>query len=326
MTEISDQDQDQESNHKNQLDCLKRRFKQNFDDRVYKLCDDQLDCLKIVYKQYIDDPDCVYKLCDDQWLVIMKKITNGKNKITITNESRENVYDPLYAKFRANILDVVVIVSIKTMKTVKYLYHRYVDPNNRNGHPISIMYNVGETVEPDKFDQDLEKVCSSGVHYFKTLDRAYYYRGLPLIYTGRLIEWYDDGCKELEGTYIDGKRHGDWSYWYDNGRINIEEQYDNDVLCGSATGYHRCGGKFWTKEYKDRGMKYKYTIWNSRTNYKVSEGMCSAHVIKDHDTKDGVWTHWDLNGNKTCEEEYFNGMLIEKKYFNGTSIEKNHHI
>ena len=78
-----------------------------------------LNRFKKEYKQFIDDNMCVYKLCMGEWLVIVRKITNGTNS-TIDNESR-NVSDPLYAKFRASVLFVNVIVNIKTGKTIDHI-------------------------------------------------------------------------------------------------------------------------------------------------------------------------------------------------------------
>ena len=37
-------------------------------------------------------------------------------------------------------------------------------------------------------------------------------------FNGKTVSTYDNGQKELEGSYRDGKKDGEWTYWSENGR------------------------------------------------------------------------------------------------------------
>ena len=46
-------------------------------------------------------------------------------------------------------------------------------------------------------------------------------------FTGHLIQWYDDGMKQCEEIFIDGKREGQWPSWSPGGIKCMEEHYEN---------------------------------------------------------------------------------------------------
>src|SRR5688500_6099539 len=141
---------------------------------------DMLDYIKETYKQYIDidceNPVYVYKMCNSNnnyWLVIMKKLPN-----TITNESRKYVQDKKYAKFRASELEVIAIINIQDAKTIDTINNIY-RVRNIMGNAISfsnIIYKIGCKVKPDRFDFNLDVICSNGIHYFNSIEAAYFYR------------------------------------------------------------------------------------------------------------------------------------------------------
>lgn len=151
--------------------------------------------LKLCHK-YTSDKSYIYKLCSDisfndqssdrknseiKWLVIMKKLT-----MTRTNDARFDINDEFYAKFRANELLVVKIINADDPKTTtKFIINQYKN--------YKLKYEVGKVVRPNKYDINIDNVCSSGIHYFKSLVRAYYYRFPPGDFTGTWIDWYDNG-------------------------------------------------------------------------------------------------------------------------------------
>lgn len=300
--------------------------------------EESLEYIKNKCNQFIDDPDYVYKLCDDVWLIIMKKINipvaelvdnfvdnsmNGEhennhddekeleciNIITITNESRKNIYDPLCAKFRANVLEVHKIINIETMEQSTFLCHEFY--NYDIGASIPLLYEVGKVVEPDSFDPDLNNICSNGVHYFKTIDRAFYYRNydnLPL-YTGRCIDWFDNGQKKLEGSYIKGKMNGKWTYWDTKGRISFDEYYSDGIRCGIWTSLYEDGNKAWEKHYYVRAPGvYRYVSWYKNGNIEVEGDYIINNSVTCEDIQHGVWTYWTTSGQKICDKKYVDGI------------------
>ena len=49
-------------------------------------------------------------------------------------------------------------------------------------------------------------------------------------FTGKRLCHYENGQKELEGYYKDGKKDGKWIYWYENGQVKSEDYYKDGRL------------------------------------------------------------------------------------------------
>ena len=193
----------------------------NYDDIKIDLFNN-LDRLKHECKEYLNKSEYVYKICSDH-IVVMKKLQDTK-----TNENRNNVADSLYAKFRADKLFVVKILNINNIESIKKIVN--------NNYKIKIIYKCDEIIIPDKFDENIDEVCSSGIHYFKTIDAAFYYKELPRLFTGKWIYWHENGNKSYECEYIDGKETGKWISWYENKNKSSEGEYINGKLTGKWIG------------------------------------------------------------------------------------------
>ena len=107
------------------------------------------------------------------------------------NETRSKVVDKDFAKFRCNGLIVVVIFDMVFKKTLDWITHR-----NRNTYVV-VRYQVGHYIKPDSFDEDLEKVCGKGIHYFLTMEAAISYN----LYWGYCIvgeREYDENGRRID--------------------------------------------------------------------------------------------------------------------------------
>uniref|UniRef100_A0A6C0ECH9 Uncharacterized protein n=1 Tax=viral metagenome TaxID=1070528 RepID=A0A6C0ECH9_9ZZZZ len=157
-----------------------------------------LEQLRKLFEEYENDESIVYKKCKDS-IVALKKL-----KDTITNESRKGIYNPLFAKFRADKLKVIKIVDIVTLESLKCVNNYIYDK--------SIEYKLNKIVEEPDFDKNLDRICAKGIHYFKTLDPAYYFSFCPLVdnnkYTGSIIKYDDNGLKKRETNWKKGKQIG----------------------------------------------------------------------------------------------------------------------
>jgi hypothetical protein len=145
--------------------------------KLYKKC-----------RKYISDPKYVFKSCynktnknpfpERKWIVVLEKINT-----TITNENRKNVIDKRFAKFRANELKVIKIINmIKpnfVQNKIKSIYETE-----------TTIYKVGKIVKSNGYDNNEDKICSRGIHYFRTLFRAYFYGDSR---TKKIYSWYDNG-------------------------------------------------------------------------------------------------------------------------------------
>jgi antitoxin component YwqK of YwqJK toxin-antitoxin module len=195
-----------------------------------------------LYKKYIKCDSYFYKIChdlssisdkrDDRWLVIMKKTNNTK-----TNEARSNIPNEectKYAKFRANELEVVEIFDAKNPYTTQsYIIHSY----GLN----KIKYKVGEIVKADKYNDDIDAVCTNGIHYFKTIQCAYYYRNIPEDYTGVWFEWYDNGTIKSYYNYKNGEKSGSFIEFHENGVKSIIGCYKSGNKTNKWTYYNKYG-------------------------------------------------------------------------------------
>src|SRR5271170_5380155 len=152
--------------------------------------DNKLVQLLAFCQEYTNNSLYVYKICRDKaskyktvkWFVVLQKLPDTK-----TNECRKDVVDKNYAKFRADKLRVVKIINTnKPTLTKKYITHR--GPNM-----VKTKYVVNKIVESNEYDDNIDNVYSNGIHYFKTLLPAYYYRDIPDKYNGKWIFWHDNG-------------------------------------------------------------------------------------------------------------------------------------
>jgi hypothetical protein len=56
----------------------------------------------------------------DRWIVVIKPLPG-----TRTNEARDNIQDPRYAKFRADKLKVLVIFSVNPLKRMRAIINKH---------------------------------------------------------------------------------------------------------------------------------------------------------------------------------------------------------
>ncbi len=158
----------------------------------------QIDKIKSTYETYINDPKYVYKSCQEEWIVILQKLDDTK-----TNEARAGtrINDIKYAKCRANKLVVVLIFNKfdceKTTQTI----------TNSVYNPGAIEYNVNSIVIPNIYDEYIHTVCTNGIHYYLSIEPAFYLE-LPPLYDEINVycRWDTDG-----GKYINGKKTGHWT-------------------------------------------------------------------------------------------------------------------
>jgi len=133
-----------------------------------------LENINKTYAQYVSNPKYVYKYVNvdgTEWIIILEKIAGTEP--TKTNESRK-VVDKMYAKYRANKLLTKVIFSKN-------------DPSittNEITNPSfciftcrwpALTYRVDEIAYPDNFCENLDIVCASGIHYYRSIEAVYHH-------------------------------------------------------------------------------------------------------------------------------------------------------
>ena len=53
-------------------------------------------------------------------------------------------------------------------------------------------------------------------------------------FTGNNLCEYSNGQVKSKGETKDGKKHGKWTFWYDNGQILSEKHYKNGVCISES--------------------------------------------------------------------------------------------
>jgi major membrane immunogen (membrane-anchored lipoprotein) len=100
-------------------------------------------------------------------------------------------------------------------------------------------------------------------------------------FTGKYITYYNNGQKQTESNFTEGKENGLVTSWYENGQKTLEENYKFGKKTGLRTEWHEKGRK------------------QSEQNF-------------NHDKRDGLTITWDIDGNITGMETYKNGVLAKK--------------
>lgn len=239
---------------------------------------DVLETIKHAYKELIDDSDCVFKMCNHQYLIIMQKTPD-----TRTNEARQDVADPKCAKFRANILNVILIINVLDGKIVDTI--NITDIESMVGEAT-----IGQPLESERFDNNLS-LYSYGIYYYNSIEPAFYRRCVPENYTGQWIKYHDNGNRSTRAHYVDGKKEGTWWHWEEAGYLSYKETYLNDKENGDWISW--CG------------------------DTKICKG-----VYVDG-KRQGVWTYWKLDKTKHYEIFYIDDREDHVIKFNNSSTKLN---
>ena len=126
---------------------------------------------------------------------------------------------------------------------------------------------------------------------------------------GTVIEHYENGQKESECTYQDGKEDGLHKYWYENGQKSAEENWKDGNKNGKLTTWYENGQIESESYFKDHNEDGKWTNWYE-----------NGQIHSEGYSKDGQWdgkhTYWYENGQKEAETIYKNGAREEENQWN----------
>jgi hypothetical protein len=133
-----------------------------FDTFTSKVVTTNLDWIRL---QFAQGESFRYKLCKHH--IVQLQIKGNYKFKYISNETR-TVIDHRFAKYRSNYMYVNAILDMNTQKMKNEITHTW-------NHQTIITYKVGTFVYPDSFDPIEKGVCGHGIHFFKTLEGAYFY-------------------------------------------------------------------------------------------------------------------------------------------------------
>ena len=109
-------------------------------------------------------------------------------------------------------------------------------------------------------------------------------------FTGDVVSKYENGQKEAEGTFKDGKAEGLATWWAENGQKRGEGTWKDGKLEGLLTQWHENWQKRQEGTYKDGKPEGLLTRWR-KNGQKLSETTYK-------DGKKVSETKWDKEGNE----------------------------
>ena len=132
---------------------------------------------------------------------------------------------------------------------------------------------------------------------------------------GQTTKWYENGQKENEGYLknINGKAVWDGSYisWYENGQKRVEQSFKDGMNVGKHQTWFDNGTKQWEYYHNDDGTRdsTKLTSRWYENGQKWYEGYIKT--INDKAVWNGSYIEWDESGKIKLELNYKNGIRVD---------------
>ena len=261
----------------------------------------------------------VFKRCGN-YLIYLQKLPD----ITITNENRESLKNvskeqKLHAKYRANKLLILKIEHLWEKEKDEILIT--IDKIKNTIFPEKrLTYKVGEIIEELEFDENLEKICSQGIHYYLDKDTAKFCMNSPITkgnFSGEAIEYHENGSIWTKSHYIQGKEDGKYEVWYENGNIYIRGTYIQEKLNGKYKEWHVNGNLHIKCNYIQGKLEGEYKEWYNGNLY--------IKCMYIQEKLNGKYERWYENGNLYEKCTYIQGKedgKHEKWYENGNFYER----
>ena len=213
-----------------------------------------------------------YKKCQDNRIVKLEIL--GSN-----NEGRLNIVNAKFAKMRcseAMVLDIYDMFDTG----IKY-------DEARGLRDKSFSYKVGEIVKPDRWDDDINDICSNGIHYFLSNVPAFYWDYTPE--NGDCKEWCSNGELCVKCTYKDGKYDGSYQKWHSNGKIHIKCTYKENKYDGHYEKWDENGLPSKKCTYKEGHFDGLFQLW-------YSNGQLCTECTYENNKKNGLHREWSSSG------------------------------
>ena len=128
-------------------------------------------------------------------------------------------------------------------------------------------------------DDDSEDQASVSLDQLLQLSVSDYLDQPEIFFTGPVTDFYANGQKKLEASFVRGKPVGVMTTWYENGQKETEAMFVNGVREGPFTMWH------------ENGQKKAHGNW---VNNKL----------------DGPWAVWHENGQMAFEGSFQSGRRL----------------
>ena len=126
------------------------------------------------------------------------------------------------------------------------------------------------------------------------------------VINGRYEEYYNNGNLFTLGTYVNGKKEGQWKIYAENGKLWKVYEYKNDELNGKYISYYTNNGL-----ESERGT-YVNGLLNGEWVENYSSGQKKITGNYENGKRKGTFTEWYTNGVKKSSMDYNNDEVNGK--------------
>lgn len=121
---------------------------------------------------------------------------------------------------------------------------------------------------------------------------------------GQWTYFHENGQMEKEGFYHKGRKIGMWTYYYDDGKKKQKGYFRSGKKVGEWTSFHKNGKKKQKGVLKAGKRSGKWTFWY-KIGLKSKQG--PFQILGGKSVQHGDWTYWETSGNIQKKGLFFNG-------------------
>lgn len=130
--------------------------------------------------------------------------------------------------------------------------------------------------------------------------------------------WYYGWIKFYEENYLNGKKHGECKFWYEDGQIICKHMYENGKTHGLCQGWYRTGKPRYIKKY-EHGIELSSIWWDENGKKRYEKTLLDdgkETVIERYNNEVIFYEETHINGHKQSRTEYDKGGIkLNEKTF-----------
>jgi len=129
-------------------------------------------------------------------------------------------------------------------------------------------------------------------------------------FSGLIACFFDNGTPSIKGSYLNGNRHGQFSFWFPSGLIEKEERYVKGKLDGLKCTWYEDGKLKLSETYLKSNLHGESLSW-------FPSGQKSSEEFYKNGEPHGRFLEWHEDGKPKTEKIFVNGKLdgVSKSWF-----------
>jgi antitoxin component YwqK of YwqJK toxin-antitoxin module len=126
----------------------------------------------------------------------------------------------------------------------------------------------------------------------------------PTDYNGVWTYYHENGKKECEETYVNGKLNGPVTVWREDGSVHVKVGYKDNWRHGKMERWFEDGQKESEENFLNGNFDGKQTYWHKN-------GQKESERCYDNAKETGTWIYYGQEGTVIKKERYEKGNLLE---------------